>query len=60
VGRPLRYIGVPSNEGKLTRVYTAKEVAKAIGVSKSTYERGKKIRDKGTEEEKKKLRELER
>jgi Asp-tRNA(Asn)/Glu-tRNA(Gln) amidotransferase A subunit family amidase len=35
---------------------TTKEVAKAIGVSKATYERGKKVRDKGSEEAKKRAR----
>ena len=46
----------PSNEVKVEPIYTAKEVAKAIGVSKATYERGKKIRDEGNEEEKQKAR----
>jgi hypothetical protein len=32
----------PSNEGNLDPIYTAKEVAKAIGVSKATYERAKR------------------
>ena len=35
---------------------TTKEVAKAIGVSKATYERAKKIRDEGTPEEQAKAR----
>lgn len=33
---------------------TGELTAKAIGVSKATYERGKKVRDEGTEEERKK------
>ena len=40
-----------SKEEKVAPIDTAKEVAKQIGVSKSTYERGKKIRDEGTPEE---------
>lgn len=40
-----------SKEEKVAPIDTAKEVAKQIGVSKSTYERGKKIRDEGTSEE---------
>lgn len=42
-----------SNEAKGS---TTELTAKAIGVSKATYERGKKIRDKGTEQEKAKAR----
>lgn len=47
-------ITLPANEG---RVETTELTAKAIGVSKGTYERAKKVRDKGTEEIKKSVRE---
>jgi len=42
------------------RVHTDIEVSKAIGVTRGTYERAKKVRDEGTEEEKRKAREKKR
>jgi hypothetical protein len=42
---------------KLLPIDTAKEIAKAIGVSKGTYERAKKVRDEGIPEEQTKARE---
>lgn len=50
IGRDIQ-LGFSSNEETPHPIDTAKEVAKQIGVSKSTYERGKKIRDEGTPEE---------
>jgi len=47
------YEPLPSNEGSGE---TTELTAKAIGVSKSTYERAKKVLDEGTEEEKQKVR----
>lgn len=56
LGRDIQ-LGVAPNDATLADVgKTSEKVAKAIGVSTRTYERAKKVLDKGTEEEKQKVR----
>ena len=49
-----------SNDKNEEAVHTDKTVAKMIGVSSATYSRAKKVRDQGTDEEKRKAREKKR
>jgi ParB-like chromosome segregation protein Spo0J len=50
-------LGLEPELGKPLPVLNAREVAKRAGLSTSTFERGKKILEEGSEEEKQKLRE---